>query len=137
MKMQIIKEIQDILREHGVVAAYVFGSQIEGHSDPMSDLDLGVLFGEQGKSIMEILSLQADLQGVCNQIPLDLIVLDKARNSVAFDAITRGKLIYSTDENLRLRFEENVLRIYHDFAPFMEKFYRDLETSLLAGDLND
>ncbi|NLS44528.1 MAG: nucleotidyltransferase domain-containing protein [Firmicutes bacterium] len=67
--MQIIKKTQDILREHRVVAAYVFGSQIEGHSDPMSDLDLGVLFREQRESIMEILSLQADLQGARTPSP--------------------------------------------------------------------
>ncbi len=130
-------KLQSIFVKHGVVAAYAFGSQIEGHSDPMSDLDLGVLYGRQEKSVNKILSLQADLQAVCSPIPLDLIVLDKARNNVAFNAITNGSLIFSSDENLRRNFEENVLRIYHDFAPFMAKFYRDVETSILSGDPGD
>lgn len=136
MKIHNMNKLRAILRKHEVIVAYLFGSQIEGHSDSMSDLDLGVLFKEQ-KTVTEILFLQADLQDVIGPLPVDLVVLNKARINVAFSTIARGKLIYSTDENLRLCFEEEIMRKYHDFAPFMERFYRDVEISVLAGDSND
>lgn len=105
--------------------------------DSLSDLDLGIIFGGKDLSINEVLELQADLQELFPTIRLDLVLLEKAYNNVAFSAIADGQLIYSTDEELRLDFEENVMRIYHDFTPFMELFYRDMEKAISREDIGD
>ena len=41
------KLIQIFVR-HNVVAVYLFGSQLKGTADPMSDVDIGVVFGCKG-----------------------------------------------------------------------------------------
>lgn len=130
-------ELRNIFVDHSVAVAYLFGSQVEGYADSLSDLDLGVLFNDKNPSIIEVLELQADLQKHFAPIRVDLIQLEKAPNNIVFSAISRGKLIHSTNEKLRLTFEEDVLRIYHDFTPFMESFYYDLQKAMQIGDLND
>lgn len=137
MTEKIKRKLKEILVKHAVVAAYVFGSRVDGYSDAESDLDLGVLFREKDVPMGRILALQADLQNIVSPIKVDLIILKKARNNVAFNAISNGVVLFSTDEKYRLDFEENVFRIYHDFAPFMNMFYQDVEYSVRKGGLDD
>lgn len=122
--------------QHNVVAAYLFGSQIEGTSDPMSDVDMGVIFGTWEISLNDLLILQDDLQRLFGATPVDLVLLEKANMTVAFRAISQGEIIYSANDQLRTDFEEKVFRNYHDFAPFLNKFYHDVQEAIMKGDLD-
>ena len=54
-----LEELRQILRDHGVVSARLFGSFARGEAGPDSDLDL-LVTGEPGRSI-DIGTLQYDL----------------------------------------------------------------------------
>ncbi|MFZ2526418.1 MAG: nucleotidyltransferase domain-containing protein [Rhodococcus sp. (in: high G+C Gram-positive bacteria)] len=53
-------ELREILRRHGVVEAYVFGSYARGTARPDSDLDLLMVFGADADP-WEFLYLQEEL----------------------------------------------------------------------------
>ena len=131
------KELTGIFSRYNVIAAYLFGSQVEGGADAMSDVDVGVVFGKRKLSLDDVLFFQDDLQRLLGPAPVDLVLLEKASIMVAYNAISQGELIYSTCEELRTDFEEHVLRVYHDFAPFLDKFHLEVKQALMEGDLLD
>ena len=127
------KLIQIFVR-HNVVAVYLFGSQLKGTADPMSDVDIGVVFGGKGIATNDLLILQDDLQRLVGSTRVDLVLLEKACVTVAFNAISQGEVIYSSNDELRTDFEERVLRDYHDFTPFLKEFYLDVQEAIMEGD---
>ncbi|RLC56366.1 MAG: hypothetical protein DRI80_16390, partial [Chloroflexota bacterium] len=42
-----LPQLHDLLARHGVVLAYLFGSQAEGTAGPLSDVDIAVLLGPE------------------------------------------------------------------------------------------
>lgn len=103
----------------------------------MSDVDIGVVCGERGIALDDVLLLQADLQRLFGPVPVDLVLLEKAAITVAYKAISQGQLMYSKSEELRTDFEERVLRDYQDFAPFLNKFHLEVKEELMDGDQLD
>lgn len=99
-------------------------------------MDVGIIVGNNDISLNDLLLLQADLQRLFGSTPVDLVRLEKASATVAFKAISQGKLLYSRNDKLRTDFEERVLRDYHDLVPFFKKFYRDVQEAILEGDGN-
>ena len=134
MKMVSREQLTRIFVQHNALAGYLFGSQIEGMADAMSDVDIGVIFGGKDISIHSLLILQDDLQRLFGSTPVDLVLLDKASVTVAFKAISQGEILYSANDEVRTDFEEKVLRDYHDFAPFLKKFYLDVQEAIMEGD---
>ena len=55
-----MKELQRILREHGVISAQLFGSYARGEQTETSDLDLLVKM-EDGRDLWDLGGLQYDL----------------------------------------------------------------------------
>jgi uncharacterized protein len=53
-------KVADIMRRHGVVRAYVFGSVARGDARSASDVDFLVEF-EQGRSLLDLSGLRLDL----------------------------------------------------------------------------
>ena len=130
------EKLNQIFVRHNAVAVYLFGSQIKGTADPMSDVDIGVIFGGKDTAINDLLILQDDLQRLFGSTRVDLVLLETASVTVAFKAISQGEVIYSTNDEIRTDFEERVLRDYHDLAPFLKKFYRDVQEAIMEGDVS-
>jgi predicted nucleotidyltransferase len=128
------KELASVFAKYNVLVAYLFGSQVEGGADAMSDVDIGVVSDGRGLSLDDVLLLQADLGRLFRPARVDLILLENVSCTLAYQAIAKGKVVYSVSEELRTDFEEHVLRLYHDFAPFMDAFYRDVRELLIGGD---
>ena len=57
----IRKKVRDVLREHGVVRASIFGSVDRGESTSDSDVDFLVEF-ERGRTLLDLSGLRLDLQ---------------------------------------------------------------------------
>lgn len=55
------KELASVFAKYNVLVAYLFGSQVEGGADAMSDVDIGVVSDGRGLSLDDVLLLQADL----------------------------------------------------------------------------
>lgn len=130
-------KLASVFSKYNVGAAYLFGSQVEGGADAMSDVDIGVIFGRREICFDDILFFQDDLQRLFGSTPVDLVLLEKANIMVAYKAISRGELIYSICEELRTDFEEQVLKVYHDFTPFLSEFHLEVKEALLEGDFLD
>ncbi len=128
------EKLNQIFVRHNAVAVYLFGSQMKGTADPMSDVDIGVVFGGKDIATNDLLILQDDLQRLVGSTRVDLVLLEKASVTVAFSAISQGEVIYSSNDEMRTDFEEIVLRDYHDFAPFLKKFYLDVQEAIMEGD---
>ncbi|NLM64710.1 MAG: nucleotidyltransferase domain-containing protein [Firmicutes bacterium] len=75
------------------MAAWVFGSTGTGHATAMSDLDLAVLI-DGDISLMEELSLSADLAVALGRDDVDLLVLNSARNDLQHAVMSQGEIIY-------------------------------------------
>ncbi len=132
----LCREIAHICEEHGVGLCYVFGSQARGDEpDELADLDLGVLprgWPEQSSTLDEWLALQARIAPLIAPRPLDLVQLDKVGCQLQHEAITDGRLIHAVDCELRVEFEDRVVRDWLDFAWVMAANYRDMRAEALG-----
>lgn len=100
----------------GARLVYVFGSAArrcgEGHPPPR-DLDLAV-WGMDG----DPWRVRADVEDILGTDRLDLVRLEEADPDLRFEAVARGRLLFSESPHLENTFEAKVLREYRDLAPF-------------------
>ena len=119
-----LKQVQQALdrafASHGVVLAYLYGSQARGDAGPLSDVDVAVLFGSdvtESERFNRLLHLIGALGSVFHRD--DVYVVDLAesppllRHRVYYD----GRLLYCADDAVRVRFETTALRDYVDTEP--------------------
>ena len=95
----------------GVVFAYVYGSFVE--RDSFRDLDVGVWIRSVGDAFYYTVDFSAKLE-VEMGVPVDVQVLNEAPLPFKHYVFTRGRLLFSKDENLRLRLVDEVARQYMD-----------------------
>jgi len=103
----VLKKIQPVLAENGVVFAYLFGSQATEKAHANSDFDLAIYLAEPNeKERLETkLFLTSKLASLLKK-NVDIVVLNDIQNNfLLFDILHEGKLIFDTDENFRFYFE--------------------------------
>jgi predicted nucleotidyltransferase len=92
-----------------VIGIYAFGSQVEGHANAESDLDLAVLL----PGYAEPLALW-ELAGQCSDMlgcPVDLLDLRAASTVMQYQVLTKGRKLWSVEPTAGL-FEAFVLSEY-------------------------
>ncbi len=112
-----------ILREAGVVVAYLFGSRAAGRHGPASDADVAVLLDGQ----MELLDREvlADrLARALGVLDVDVVVLDTAPLELRGRVVQEGKVLFSADEARRVAFEVATRSQYFDFLPVLRAHTR-------------
>lgn len=113
------EELQRLFVRHGVVLAYLFGSQAEGRATPLSDVDLAVWFAPavapQDRSQAR-LDLTTECCRILERDAVDVVVLNNAPPLLQYDVAQHGRLIY----------EDPVTRPEVDF--FVYAFNRYLDT---------
>lgn len=122
----------DRLRQLGVAVLYLFGSHAEGLATPVSDIDVGVLFAPDALPLPEnktelynaLYDVFTDVFDMSGFRDIDIIFLDQARLELQFDVITHGRVLFETDYDIRLDFEERVAALYRDFKPLLNEFNR-------------
>ena len=136
------KEVLDrICKNYGILAAYTFGSMAEEGStclkgnksikikDPISDIDLGVVFLEKPLSPKERIkiygSLYSELCEIFSPFTLDLIFLQETGVILQFAAIN-GLVVYSYNEDMRLEYEEMVIKLYQDWKPDYDQYTKEV-----------
>jgi hypothetical protein len=111
--------LKDIFVRHGVVLAYLFGSQAEGTARAESDVDIAVLLpGETppGRYFEVRLALTNTLMDFFDK-NVDVAVLNDVRASLAFDVVKHGQLLY----------EDPITLPAIDFAVAARSYYFDTE----------
>lgn len=101
--------------------AYVFGSQVEGKTGPLSDLDVAVLVTES--CLDDPTACRARLaHEVRKRVDIDevdLVLLNRAPIELAYHVIADGERVYETDRATRVEYEAYVLERYGDFLPVL------------------
>jgi uncharacterized protein len=101
-----------------IVAAYLFGSTAKGAASRSSDMDIAVLIrnGDKKNGASLKFRLYADLCRTLKRNDVDLVLLNLTGNLMLSDEIVRhGKVLYTTDDDVREEFELNVLHRCADF----------------------
>ena len=80
-------------RVPGLMAAYAFGSQIQGTAGPHSDLDLAVLVAGYADPLL-LWELSVDLADLAH-CPVDLLDLRAASTVMQYQVITTGTCLWS------------------------------------------
>ena len=107
-----------VFSKHPILAAYAYGSRIQGRPRPDSDLDVGYyLFPDmsaKGLPIRQEMSMAADLSERLG-VEVDLRDLDDAPLELRGRVLEEGYRIYSGDDVLRVSLERTTLSFYHDY----------------------
>ncbi len=129
-KQEIIKKVKPIFESNSAIKlAYLFGSQANGNTGPMSDYDFAVYLDEKDKNKMfEIkLELMGKLSLVLKSDNIDVVVLNLTESpELKYDIIKNGILILEK-EPYKVIVEPKILNKYFDFRQIMSKF--DLATA--------
>ncbi len=124
-----------------IVAAYLFGSAAEGKAGPLSDVDVAVLLdssepaGAGRLGGLRHADLSARLPAVLGVSRVDVVILDSAPSSLAFRAVSRGRMVVGADVPARLRFEVELLHRYLDHLPLEREYAHALRERVARGEL--
>lgn len=112
--------LEELFAQHGVVLAYIFGSEGEGNAGPLSDLDFAVLLGpgveHQAWSNVQI-AVMGELMSLFGRNDVDLVILNRATPLLAQQVAQHGRVLYEEESGIRAEFEVNALRRYMDTKP--------------------
>lgn len=128
---EFIIEMGSIFKAYDyMAAAYIFGSQIRGTNNPLSDLDIAILLKENAPLALALLDekllLEYKIQSSFGLYQVDLIELNRQGLAFQHNVIGTGKLVYEGDPPFRKMFETKVISDYCDFRPtlrLIEKYH--------------
>jgi predicted nucleotidyltransferase len=112
-----------VLAAHDVTVAYLFGSRAEGRARPDSDHDVAVLFGRDDLPLDATERLAADLAAVLGT-RVDVVDLARAGLELRGRVAEAGRLLYSADDAVRVRFEVDARMRWIEFRPVVEQTTR-------------
>ncbi len=67
----------------------------------------------------------------CRRSEVDLVLLNQAAPSLAYEAVREGQLLYERDHNARVAFEARTIQRYLDLEPFYRVSRSYLKRQLL------
>ena len=125
-KENIISTISSMLeKEISIVFSYTYGSFLEG---VFKDIDAAI-FIDEGK-ITSFLRYELQMESLLNnevgKFSFDVRILNGAPLSFRYEVIKSGRLILTKDEEKRNDFETSTLSHYFDFAPFRERYLKEV-----------
>jgi len=133
-KDSLISRITDLLlRQESVLFAYLYGSFLG--AGQFRDIDVAAYadpaaFKSNEEMFSYGLSLAAKVDLAVSGVTVDVRLLNLAPIPFKFSVITRGKLIFTKDEQKRIDFEARTRSLYFDFLPHLTLHHR----SLLLGE---
>lgn len=134
-----IKSIEPIFERHGVVLAYLFGSQAHGKTGPHSDIDVGVVFDKNiiplQKQFSEKLAIALEIEKEFEIENADVINLNQQTNPVLrYEVVLEGKVIFMKDPEIKTQLARAVLREYENTRYLRETSYRLLREQIKSGE---
>jgi len=124
--MKVLSEyLQKIILEIPEVSlVYLFGSQLEGNTGPMSDYDLGVVLDHSAEARQIQARLAHALASALQANRIDVVLLYAVPIELAYNVIAHGKVLYQRDLETLVEFEAQVLGLYGDYLPTL-RAHRD------------
>ena len=137
---QLQSILPEILSNSPVAAAYLFGSAAEDHATPLSDVDIALVVRHNLSPYDQLkleLRLEGELADRADIANADVRVINQAPLSIRGQVATRGILVYSADEDIRIEFETTSRDEYFDYEPIARKlrqaFFADIRERGLHG----
>lgn len=127
---------QRILKAHGVLAVYLFGSRAQGQEGPLSDYDYAVLTKDGGHGRGdELYSILYDVFGeisprTLDNDAIDIVFLQDTGLELRFHVIRYGVVLFDDDPGARLDFEAQTTLLYCDYRPLLDRFDRTILQTL-------
>lgn len=121
------------LTKDEVLGVYLFGSILKTTDlTQIDDVDIAFLLegGESINAFEKTIELNTELSQLMNFDKFDIVVLNNAPLPFRYDIITKGKLIYSKNDELRREFESLSTKKYFKFKPYLEHYDKYLESRL-------
>ncbi|MBU4360586.1 nucleotidyltransferase domain-containing protein [Patescibacteria group bacterium] len=122
---KLIKKVKPIFEKNPVIKlVYLFGSQANGNTGPMSDYDFAIYLDEKDKTKMfEIkLELIGKLSLILKTDNIDVVILNLTESpELKYDIIKQGILILEK-KPYKVIEEPKILNRYFDFKQMMSKF---------------
>lgn len=108
-----------------IIAVYLFGSYLE-EPERAQDVDLAVLL-EPREGIVDLYTrLYPKLEKIFAPLEVDLLFLNLAPVPMAFEVISKGKVIYCIDDERRTDFEYVISGLYMDYRYHLQQARREL-----------
>ena len=129
-KNSLTSRIKDLLlRQESVLFAYLYGSFLR--AGPFRDIDVAAYadpaaFKNTGEMFSYGLSLAAKVDLAVSGVTVDLRLVNLAPTPFKFSVITRGKVIFTKEEQKRIDFEVRTRSLYFDFLPHLKLHHRSL-----------
>lgn len=125
-----------VFQQHGVILAYLYGSQARGDAGPLSDVDIAVLFAremDKNEQFKHILELHGDLQTVFQRD--DVYVMDLSEGTPVLNNNIRkqGRVLYCSDERARVEFVTHAFHRFVDTEPFRREQNKYLLEKIKRG----
>jgi len=133
MKKSDLKSLIRVLKQRScVVFAYLFGSRVKGNADERSDWDVGVYFTESGKEAGTWIAFEVEAElSRAIRGTVQVTDLNKPLGPVfGFEVLRNAILLVDKDKNLRLDFENRILRSYFDWQYFLARQMKSEKQSL-------
>ncbi len=105
-----------------ILAMYLFGSRATNTADNLSDIDIALLLEGRGAPLERELDLIGEITSILGTDEVSLVILNSAPLVIRYGVIKESKVLYSTDENSRFIFEENVIKKYFDFKYYLDRY---------------
>ncbi|CAN5227607.1 hypothetical protein BH23ACT9_BH23ACT9_27700 [soil metagenome] len=115
-----LSAVAAVLERHGVAVAWLFGSRSEGTARPDSDVDIAVLLPADA-SWLAGERIASALRTVLTGVAVDVVDLRSASLELRARVVQTGRLLFSADEALRVRFVSETRSRWFDFAPFQRR----------------
>ena len=110
-------------RPERIAAAWLFGSRAAGRAREDSDVDVAVLMQDDPPSTLD--GMGFDIAGALEQeldIPVDLVVLNRAPAELVHHVLRGGELVHETDAARRVAFEVRSRAEYFDLKPILDEY---------------
>ncbi len=129
-----MRDIQDLCRDHGLLAVYLFGSRsddgqrvlrgeaVEGAG---SDLDVGIVFDSPSFEPIVLSRLQVAFEDVFAPLRVDLVPLQRVDPLFAYRAII-GIRIADMDQTRVAEYELGVMRVAAELLPVQRRLEREI-----------
>jgi predicted nucleotidyltransferase len=132
-----IQRLADTLgQDPDVDAVYLFGSRALSRTSALSDIDIGILLGEQVPP-QEYFDRRLRYVGECCDMlhtdRVDVVILNDAPPLLAYEVVAPRKILVERNREHRVAFEVDRINRYLDFKPVLDLQVKYVKQQLEQG----
>ncbi len=117
---ELMPALRAACARHGVVLAYLYGSQARGQAGSLSDVDIAVLFPAEMASderLKRLLVVMGEFMDIFKRDDVFVADLAEATPLLRHQVYKEGRLLYCRDDKVRVKFMTEAVRDYVDTEP--------------------